>query len=118
MSSDRVLLFEREPMTQELFRNEAKQMNQTAPGPSVLDAEDPLNPEQAASLLATVNVIRDPLHGDILITALERRLVETPEFQRLYRVKQLAMVDLVFPGATHTRFLHSLGVLHVCSEMI
>lgn len=74
--------------------------------------------EHARSLLPRVSVIRDPLHGDIRITALERRLIDTPAYQRLRRINQLAMVDVVYPGATHTRFLHSLGTLHVCSEMI
>jgi hypothetical protein len=79
---------------------------------------DPLTQEQAKSLLTSVSVVRDPLHGDIRITPLERALIDTAAFQRLRHLHQLAMVDVVYPGATHTRFLHSLGVLHVCSEMI
>ena len=79
---------------------------------------DPLNPDQAKALLTSVSVIRDPVHGDIRLTELERTLVDSPEFQRLRNIKQLAMVDLVYPGALHNRFLHSLGTLHVCSEMV
>ena len=41
------------------------------------------------------------------------RIVDTRAFQRLRRIRQLAMADLVYPGALHTRFEHSLGVLHV-----
>lgn len=79
---------------------------------------DPLTPEQARALLRSTTVIRDPVHGDIRLTMLERLLVDSPEFQQLRHVKELAMVDLVYPGALHNRFLHSLGTLHVCSEMI
>lgn len=79
---------------------------------------DPLTPKQANALLRSVSVIRDPVHGDIRLTNLERTLVDTPEFQRLRNIRQLAMVDYVYPGAVHNRFLHSLGTLHTCSEMI
>jgi HD superfamily phosphohydrolase len=79
---------------------------------------DPLTDEQARALLTSVSVIRDPVHGDIRLTMLERLLVDSAEFQRLRHIQQLAMVDLVYPGAVHNRFLHSLGTLHVCSEMI
>lgn len=79
---------------------------------------DLLSDEQAKALLTSVSLIRDPLHGDIRVTKLERALIDTPEFQRLRHINQLAMVDVVYPGAVHNRFLHSLGVLHVCSEMI
>ncbi len=79
---------------------------------------DPLTPDQARSLLVADRVVRDPVHGDIRLTDLERRLLDTPELQRLRHVRQLPGVDLVFPGATHTRLLHSLGTLHVTAEMI
>jgi uncharacterized protein len=68
--------------------------------------------------LDPVDVITDPLHGDIRLTALERLLMDTPEFQRLRGINQLAMTYIAFPGAVHNRFLHSLGTLHVCSQMI
>lgn len=60
--------------------------------------------------------IRDPIHGLIRFDGSPRdtllwQLVHTPEFQRLRRIKQLGFSDAVFPGATHTRFSHSLGVL-------
>lgn len=84
------------------------------PAPDV----DPFDAAQAKTLLTSVSVLRDPVHGDIRVTALERCLIDTPEFQRLRHVNQLAMVDLVYPGAVHNRFLHSLGTLHVCSEMV
>jgi hypothetical protein len=79
---------------------------------------DPLSSAQALDLLTSLSVVRDPLHGDIRVTRLEKRLIDTSAFQRLRRVRQLAMVDLVYPGAVHNRFLHSLGTLHICSEMM
>ena len=63
--------------------------------------------------LKTPFEIRDPVHGLIRLTEQEMRIVDTRAFQRLRRIRQLAMADLVYPGALHTRFEHSLGVLHV-----
>jgi uncharacterized protein len=54
-------------------------------------------------------LIRDAVHGDIEMTALEVELMDTPEFQRLRGIKQLGTASLVFPSAVHTRFEHSLG---------
>jgi HD superfamily phosphohydrolase len=61
--------------------------------------------------------IRCPLHGFITITDWEREIIEQPAFQRLRRIRQLAWTDMVYPGATHTRFEHSLGVMHVASRL-
>src|SRR6266478_152302 len=54
-------------------------------------------------------LIRDAVHGDIEMGALEVELMDTPEFQRLRGIKQLGTASLVFPSAVHTRFEHSLG---------
>jgi uncharacterized protein len=62
--------------------------------------------------------VRDPIHGFIYRDGLERDLVDTSVFQRLRRLRQLAMAYLVYPGATHTRFLHSLGAFHVAGKMV
>jgi HD superfamily phosphohydrolase len=56
---------------------------------------------------------RDPLHGTISLNDAETEVVNSPEFQRLRAIKQLGFADFSFPGATHTRFLHSLGVFHL-----
>ncbi len=57
--------------------------------------------------------IRDPVHGPIQLSAAELAVVDTPAFQRLRRIKQLGFGELTFPGATHTRYLHSLGAMHM-----
>jgi hypothetical protein len=60
--------------------------------------------------------IRDPIHGDIKLDGLFLDLIEAPEIQRLYNIKQLGFAHLVFPGAHHTRLEHSLGTYHMASQ--
>ena len=61
-------------------------------------------------------IIRDSIHGDIKIEGLILKLLETPELQRLYNIKQLGLAHLVFPGAHHTRLEHSLGTYNIASK--
>ncbi len=61
--------------------------------------------------------IRCPIHGFIGLNEFERRIVDHPVFQRLRRIRQLAWTDHVYPSAMHTRFEHSLGVMHVASKL-
>ena len=65
--------------------------------------------------------IRDPIHGLIELSEREVDLINTNAFQRLRRIRQLAMAFLVYPGALHTRFDHSIGVMHIagriCTEL-
>lgn len=63
-------------------------------------------------------VITDPIHGDIFITRLEQCVLDTPPMQRLRRVRQLGTTQLVYPGATHTRFAHSLGAVRVVQTLL
>ncbi len=60
-----------------------------------------------------VKTIKDPIHGYISLTELELRIVDSGPFQRLRRIRQLAGAEYVYPGAIHTRFEHSLGVMHL-----
>ncbi len=66
--------------------------------------------------LTLVRRIRDNLHGSIDVSELEDLVISHPFFQRLRRIRQLAFLHYVFPGATHTRFEHSLGVLHLAGR--
>lgn len=59
--------------------------------------------------------IRDPVHGSIAIHDAEIEILEHPFFQRLRNIKQLGFSEYVFPGATHTRYLHSIGVMNVAT---
>lgn len=61
--------------------------------------------------------IRDSIYGFIYPSDKELQIINTSLFQRLRRIKQLAMAYLVYPGATHTRFEHSLGVFYIASLM-
>jgi len=61
-------------------------------------------------------IIRDPIHGDIKLEGLFLDLIEAPEIQRLYNIKQLGFAHLVYPGAHHTRLEHSLGTYHMASK--
>lgn len=67
--------------------------------------------------------IRDPLHNLVEFSSSQFeqtiwRVIQTAPFQRLRRVKQLGFSELVFPGATHTRFSHSIGVFHLARNLI
>jgi len=61
--------------------------------------------------------IRDPIHGFITRTELEQSLMDTPAMQRLRGIRQLALANLVYPGALHTRFEHCLGVMHIAGKL-
>jgi HD superfamily phosphohydrolase len=61
--------------------------------------------------------IRDPIYGFVGLTRLEINIINTPWFQRLRRIKQLGNTHLVYPSACHTRFEHSIGVLHLANRM-
>lgn len=64
-------------------------------------------------------IINDPVHGFITIPGEEVfRVIEHPYFQRLRRIRQLGLTHMVYPGAMHTRFLHSLGALHLMQQAI
>ncbi len=63
-------------------------------------------------------VITDPIHGDVYITRLEQAFLDTPPMERLRRVKQLGTTHLVYPGATHTRFSHSLGAVRAVQDLL
>lgn len=62
-------------------------------------------------------IIRDPIHGYIEPTPLEEAILDAPEIQRLRFIRQLGLGEWVFPGATHTRFSHALGTMHLAGRV-
>lgn len=62
-----------------------------------------------------IDRFRDPIHGFIELQPIEVAIVDTPPFQRLRKIHQLALTHLIYHGAEHTRFGHSLGVMHLAS---
>ncbi len=67
--------------------------------------------------LKIVKYINDPVYGGIAITQMKLEIIDTPIFQRLRGLRQLARVNFVFPGAEHSRYVHSLGVLYIMGLM-
>src|SRR5215472_3550778 len=63
-------------------------------------------------------LIRDPIHGDISLGRLEAAVLDCAEVQRLRGIKQLGTAHLVYPGAVHTRFDHSLGACAVAHRIV
>ena len=61
--------------------------------------------------------IRDPIHVFVRLDSDERRVLDSRQLQRLRHVHQLAMSFLVYPGATHRRFEHSLGVMELADRV-
>ncbi|MCO5113942.1 MAG: hypothetical protein M9899_07185 [Bdellovibrionaceae bacterium] len=63
-------------------------------------------------------MIFDNIHGNIQLSSLESKIIQSPYYQRLRWIKQLGLAFYVFPGATHTRHAHTLGVLHVMGRAL
>jgi len=61
--------------------------------------------------------IRDPIHHRIDIDEAERQVLDHPWVQRLRHIRQLGFVSLVYPGAVHDRFQHSVGVMFLAGKV-
>lgn len=68
-------------------------------------------------ILKGVHEIRDPIHVFVRLDSNERKVLDSPPFQRLRYIHQLALTYLVYPGATHRRFEHSLGVMELAGRV-
>ncbi|RQD87880.1 HD domain-containing protein, partial [Methanosalsum natronophilum] len=64
-----------------------------------------------------MKVIRDPVHGYIEMDSMSLKICDTKKMQRLRRIRQLGTSNLVYPGANHTRFEHSLGTMHLATML-
>ncbi|MAE73801.1 MAG: hydrolase [Bdellovibrionaceae bacterium] len=60
--------------------------------------------------------IRDPIHGSIELSKFETKVIDSRPYQRLRSIKQLGFSEFSFPGATHNRYLHSIGVCHLSGQ--
>ena len=65
---------------------------------------------------SSLTEVRDPIHGAIPISLEELEVLDHPLLQRLRHIKQLGFSDLSFPGATHNRYLHSVGAMHLAGR--
>src|SRR4030043_2374302 len=61
--------------------------------------------------------IKDPVHGYVYITEEEKTIIDSYPVQRLHRLRQLAGAEYVYPGANHTRFEHSVGVMYLAGRV-
>jgi HD superfamily phosphohydrolase len=61
--------------------------------------------------------ISDPVHGYFYLSSVEKDIVDSREFQRLRRIRQLSSAYLTYPSAQHTRFEHSLGTMHLAGKV-
>ncbi len=65
-----------------------------------------------------MKVIQDTIHGTIKLEDWQVEIIDSPAFQRLRRIKQLGFANLVYPGANHTRFEHSIGAMHLAKKLV
>ena len=63
------------------------------------------------------HVVRDPIHKFVSYTNAEKVVIDSPQFQRLRDIHQLAMTYLIYPGASHKRFEHCLGVMELATNI-
>ncbi len=62
-------------------------------------------------------IIKDNLYGTLEFDDIEERIIDTPEFQRLRKIRQMSITNLVYPCANHTRFEHSIGTAHLAGQL-
>ncbi len=74
--------------------------------------------QQWCRVFADLHKFQDDVWGQITLNTLERDVIDTPEFQRLFRTSQLGFVDLVYQTANHTRGAHSIGACHVANDLM
>ena len=61
--------------------------------------------------------IRDSVYGDISLSEFEVEVMDMPQFQRIRRIKQLGLINLIYPGANHSRFEHCIGTMNLASKL-
>ena len=78
---------------------------------------------EAESILRHIDLdytepVRDPLWGNIMLSPGMKKILSSPVIQKLNRIKQLGPSYHVYPGATHTRLSHSIGVFHISKRVL
>jgi len=73
-------------------------------------------PDDGVLVSLRSKIIRDPISGYVVLSEIEKDLIDLPIVQRLRRLHQLQTAFLVYPGAEHSRFQHSLGVMHLSGK--
>lgn len=63
------------------------------------------------------NRLKDPIYGIVEFSEIEKKIIDSPVMQRLREIKQLCLTNLVYIGANHTRFDHSVGTMYTASKM-
>lgn len=79
--------------------------------------EYPVGSETEVYRIQIKDHILDNIYGQIGLTEVEKQLERLPIFKRLHNISQLGLVKLIFPCALHTRYTHSIGVMHIAGEM-
>lgn len=74
--------------------------------------------EHFNALKQTTKIIKDCIYGHITVSKLCVAFMDVSEFQRLRRVRQLGVAHYAYPSAVHTRFEHSLGVMHLAGKFV
>jgi HD superfamily phosphohydrolase len=80
-------------------------------------AEQPAEPVEAPEFADRFQFI-DHIHGQIQFNQLERDAIDSPEFQRLFRIAQLGLVDITYQTGNHTRGAHSIGTCHTAQVLL
>lgn len=93
-------------------------MNSSHEGKNSFLFEQERSSVKIKTLLPSTMLVRDPIHGDVELSAIETALLDLPDMQRLRGIKQLGTAYLVYPGALHTRFDHSIGVCAVAHRIV
>jgi HD superfamily phosphohydrolase len=89
-------------------------------GPRVLapSVEEIMSEQPLTAIFSDRHKFQDDVWGEIRLNNLERDVVDTPEYQRLFRTSQLGFVDLVYQTANHTRGAHSIGACHIAQKLM
>ncbi|XP_039502793.1 uncharacterized protein LOC120458985 [Pimephales promelas] len=88
------------------------------PSSSTHGAAAPAAIEEDKDQTSVHKIFQDPIHGQIELHPLLVKIIDTPQFQRLRNIKQLGGTYLVYPGATHTRFEHSIGAAYLAGRLL